>query len=124
MKWGNQVNKVIFIKDYLLTNHINCNILFLVKHFDWDKKKNEKLKKERGISFEEITEILKENKYIDVFDHPNQKEYPGQKIFVVIIEEYAYMVPFVEDKIKYFLKTIIPSRKMTKKYMSKGGKNK
>lgn len=95
-----------------------------MKHFDWDKEKNEKLKKERGISFEEITEILKENNFIDVFNHPNQEAYPGQKIFVVIIEEYAYMVPFVEDDIKYFLKTIIPSRKMTKKYATKGGKNK
>lgn len=95
-----------------------------MKHFDWDKEKNNKLKKERGISFEEIVEILKDTKYIDVFDHPNQKNYAGQKIFVVIVEEYAYMVPFVEDEVKYFLKTIIPSRKMTKKYVTKGGRNK
>jgi uncharacterized DUF497 family protein len=108
----------------LLTYHIICNILFQVKHFDWDKEKNNKLKKERGISFEEIVEILKDTKYIDIFDHPNQKNYPGQKIFVVIIEEYAYMVPFVEDEVKYFLKTIIPSRKMTKKYVTKGGRKK
>lgn len=108
----------------ILTFNINCNILNGVKFYEWDKKKNKKLKNERGISFEEIVEILKGNKYIEVFDHPNQKQYPGQKIFIVIVDEYAYMIPFVEDAEKYFLKTIIPSRKMTKKYLIKDGEDK
>lgn len=92
-----------------------------MKYFDWDKEKNRKLKKERGISFEEVYALIQKEKILEVVDHPNQKRYPNQKIFIVIIDEYAYMVPFVEDEKKYFLKTIIPSRKMTKNYLKKGG---
>ena len=54
---------------------------------------------------------------LDVIDHPNQKKYPGQRVFVVKVDDYAVMVPFVESKERIFLKTIIPSRKMTKKYL-------
>lgn len=54
---------------------------------------------------------------IDVFEHPNKKRYPGQKISVVVIEGYAYLVPFVESEEEIFLKTIIPSRKATKQYL-------
>ena len=52
-----------------------------------------------------------------VFDHPNQERYPGQKIAVVLIEGYAYLVPFVENEEEIFLKTIIPSRKATRQYL-------
>lgn len=54
---------------------------------------------------------------VDIFEHPNQKRYPGQKISVVLIEGYAYLVPYVESETEIFLKTIIPSRKATKKYV-------
>lgn len=54
---------------------------------------------------------------VDVFDHPNQKRYPNQKILVVLVDEYAYLVPYVESEAAIFLKTIIPSRKATKKYI-------
>ncbi len=94
-----------------------------MRYIDWDEKKNRKLKEERGVSFEEILILIQEEKILEVTDHPNQKRYPNQKIFVVIIDEYVYMVPFVEDDMKYFLKTIIPSRKLTKKYLKKGGGN-
>lgn len=93
-----------------------------MKYVDWDADKNEKLKKERGISFEEILSLMQENQILEVIDHPNQKSYPNQKIFLVIIDDYVYMVPFVEDEKKYFLKTIIPSRKFTKQYINKGVK--
>lgn len=58
---------------------------------------------------------------MDILDHPNQEKYLGQKISVVVVEDYAYLVPFVESKDKIFLKTIIPSRKATKKYLGDSG---
>ncbi len=94
------------------------------KPFDWSKTKNEWLKKERGISFEEIVIALNEGKMVDTYKHYNQEKYPNQKVFVLEIENYVYLVPFVEDTEKIFLKTIFRSRKATKKYLKvKGGKN-
>lgn len=87
-----------------------------MKYFDWDPAKNEKLQEERGISFEEVLIAFYENRVIDTVENPNQARYPGQKMLVVEIQDYAYLVPFVEDEEKVFLKTIIPSRKATKKY--------
>jgi len=54
---------------------------------------------------------------VDIFEHPNQERYPGQKISVVLVEGYAYLVPFVENDEEIFLKTIIPSRKATRQYV-------
>jgi hypothetical protein len=54
---------------------------------------------------------------VELFEHPNQETYPGQKISVVVIEGYAYLVPFVESENEIFLKTIIPSRKASKQYV-------
>lgn len=88
-----------------------------MKYFDWDEVKNALLKKERGISFEEIKVAVESGKVLDTFDHPNQARYPNQKIMVVEIEDYAYLVPYIRNEEKVFLKTIIPSRKATKKYL-------
>lgn len=88
-----------------------------MKYFDWDEEKNKTLSKERGISFEEIKVAAESGRLLDILDHPNQKRYPGQKIMVVEVEGYAYLVPYVRDEEKVFLKTIIPSRKATKKYL-------
>jgi uncharacterized DUF497 family protein len=85
-----------------------------VKYYNWDPDKNEKLKAERNISFEEIVFHIDRGDEGDVFEHPNQERYPGQKISVVLIEGYAYLVPYVETETEIFLKTIIPSRKATK----------
>jgi uncharacterized DUF497 family protein len=93
-----------------------------MKPFEWNKTKNEWLQKERGISFEEIVIALNEGKVVDTYEHFNQEKYPGQKVFVLEIEKYAYVVPFVEDNDKFFLKTIFRSRKATQKYL-KGGKH-
>lgn len=90
-----------------------------MKYFDWDKEKNERLKSERDICFEDIVNILEEKKFLDLVDHPNRNKYPNQKMFVIVWDEYVYIIPFVEDKDKYFLKTIIPSRKATKQYLEK-----
>ena len=73
----------------------------------------------RGISFEEILFHVEHGDVLDILEHPNQERYQGQRIFVVAVEEYVHLVPFVEDKSEVFLKTIIPSRKATKKYLGK-----
>lgn len=85
-----------------------------MKIFDWDKEKNQKLKDERGIGFEDIVIAIDEGRLLITLDHPKRT---NQKIYIVNMEEYAYMVPFVEDEEKKFLKTIYPSRKMTRKYI-------
>lgn len=88
-----------------------------MKVFDWDEEKNAKLKKERGVGFEDVVTAIDEDRVLDRIDHPNQKRYPGQKIMIIKIDDYAYVVPFVEDEEKIFFKTIIPNRKATKKYL-------
>ena len=85
--------------------------------YEWDPEKNEKLKKERNISFEEIIFHLSEGDLWKTADHPNQKDYPGQTIYFVNVDGYIYLVPFVADDECVFLKTIIPSRKATKKFL-------
>lgn len=91
-----------------------------MKYFDWNKKKNDQLKKERDISFEDIVVAIQEERLVDIIEQQNKKNYPNQKMFIVEVNQYIYVVPFVEDEEKYFLKTIFPSRKMTRKYL-KGG---
>ena len=90
-----------------------------MKYFDWNKEKNELLKSERGISFEEAVDAIVEGRVLGKESHFNKKKYPDQKIYILEISGYAYLVPFVEDEEKVFLKTIIPSRKATKKYLVK-----
>ncbi len=93
-----------------------------MKYFEWDDVKNAKLKKERGISFEEIVFHIERGDILDILEHPNKDKYLGQKIFVIDVEGYAYLVPFLETEDEVVLKTIIPSRKATKRYL--GGENK
>lgn len=88
-----------------------------MKAFAWNSEKNELLKAERGISFEEVVLNIQLGNEVDIFGHPNQDRYPGQQISVVVIEGYAYLVPFIENEEEIFLKTIIPSRKATKQYV-------
>ena len=90
-----------------------------MKYVEWDSKKNEQLKREREISFEEAVIAIEGGNLLDVIRHPNKKKYPNQKLFIVNIHEYAYLIPFIEDEEKYFFKTMFPSRKMTKKYIIK-----
>lgn len=86
--------------------------------YKWDVDKNAWLKEHRGVSFEEITGCIAEKKIIDVIEHHNQQKYAHQKIMVVELNGYAFHVPYVEDREGgCFLKTIIPSRKSTKKYL-------
>ncbi|MEW8657597.1 MAG: BrnT family toxin [Candidatus Thiodiazotropha endolucinida] len=88
-----------------------------MKTFAWNSEKNELLKTERGISFEEVVLNIQLGNEVDIFEHPNQERYPGQQISVAVIEGYVYLVPFIENEEEVFLKTIIPSRKATKQYL-------
>ena len=60
---------------------------------------------------------LQQGEILDDLEHPNPEKYSNQRIFVLEIDEYVYLVPYVEDKNEIFLKTIIPSRKATKQYL-------
>ena len=88
-----------------------------MKYFSWSSEKNESLKGERGVSFEEVVFYIERGDLLDILEHPNQERYPGQRIFVVNIDDYVYLIPFVENEAEVFLKTIIPSRKMTKLFL-------
>jgi len=93
-----------------------------MKYFDWDSQKNQGLKQERGVGFEGILVAIEQGNILDIVEHSKKDKYPNQKIFIVNINNYAYLVPFVEDEEKVFLKTIIPSRKATKRYIIKKSK--
>ncbi len=85
--------------------------------FDWNAAKNQQLIEQRGISFERVVTAIEQGDLVHVLEHPNQKRYPGQLIYVVDIEQYIYLVPFVrEANGSRFLKTIITSRKATRDY--------
>ena len=88
-----------------------------MKQYDWNQEKNEWLLQVRGITFEEIVFHLQHGGLLDAIEHPNQTRYPKQRIFIVNVEGYVCLVPFVETDDSIFLKTIIPSRKMTKLYL-------
>lgn len=88
-----------------------------MKPIAWNADKNAWLKAERGVSFEDVVYHMMAGDIVDTVDHPNQTRYPGQKIHMVAIEGYVYLVPFVESADEVFLKTVIPSRKATKTYL-------
>ena len=85
--------------------------------FDWNLEKNRQLAEQRGVSFERVVSAIERGGLVDVLEHPNQERYPGQMVYVVDIERYLHLVPFVvsTDGTR-FLKTIIPSRKATRDY--------
>lgn len=90
-----------------------------MKPFRWNHDKNEVLKVERSISFEEIILAIEADGLLDELRHPNPEKYPNQSVFVVALEGYVYLVPYVEEPDYYFLKTVIPSRKATSDYLFK-----
>jgi len=93
-----------------------CYYICLIQ-YNWNNDKNLFLKETRGISFEQIVVLIEEGNLLDILEHPNREKYAYQKILIVKVDEYIYAVPFVEDRGERFLKTIIPSRKYTKKYL-------
>jgi uncharacterized DUF497 family protein len=86
-------------------------------YYQWNPEKNDRLKTERSLSFEQIVMHIENGDLMDVYEHPNQERYPGQQILVVRIEGYAYLVPFVKSGEGRFLKTAVPSRQATRKYL-------
>ena len=88
-----------------------------MKVFRWDNEKNEWLKNNRGVSFEQVVILMEREDVLETIEHPNQKKYPGQKIAILKIEDYAYLVPYVQESEEIFLKNVIPSRKATSKYV-------
>ncbi len=88
-----------------------------MRAFDWNDDKNEFLEQTRGVSFEDVVFHIQNGDVLDIIKHPNEVRYPNQRILVLKIEGYAYLVPYVKEKDTWFLKTIIPSRKATKEYL-------
>ncbi len=85
--------------------------------YQWNADKNKFLKKNRGVTFEQIVMHVENGDVIDIIDHPNATKYSHQRVLIIEINEYVYSVPFVEENEIRFLKTIIPSRKLTKQYL-------
>ncbi len=85
--------------------------------FDWDSAKNDVLKTTRNVGFEAVVFHLGRGDLWRIADHPNQKKYPGQKLFFVSIDRYIHIVPFEQRDGIIWLVTIIPSRKATKMYL-------
>ncbi len=86
-----------------------------MKVINWNSEKNRKLIEQRNVSFENVLFCLQNDALLDDMVHPNYEKYPQQRIFVVAIDDYAYLVPYIETEDEIFLKTIIPSRKATKR---------
>ncbi len=91
------------------------------KPIRWNPVKNLELMQERGISFEEILSSIEQGGLLMTLDHPNRRKYPNQRIWVVKIRGYAHLVPLVEPEEEIFLKTIMPSRKATRQFLSEVG---
>ena len=91
-----------------------------MKPFRWNPEKNEALRADRGVSFERIVVAIEADGLLDILTHPNQAKYPRQRVLVVACDNYAYLVPFVEEEDYFLLKTVIPSRKATRDYLNQG----
>ena len=89
-----------------------------MKPIRWSAEKSLSLKAERGVSFEEVLSVISQGGLITVMDHPNRAKYGHQKVLVVAIRDYAYLVPYVESETEIFLKSIMPSRKATRDFLS------
>ena len=88
-----------------------------MKYFSWSHEKNERLRRDRNISFEEVIFYIEAGQLLNIIENPNQVKYAGQKVFIVNINDYAYLIPFIESDLAIFLITIIPSRKATQRYL-------
>jgi hypothetical protein len=88
-----------------------------MKSINWNTEKSGTIKSSRGICFEDVVFFIERGDILDDYLHPNQKDYPGQRIMVINIANYAYLIPYVENDEELFLKTIIPSRKATQRYL-------
>ena len=94
-----------------------------MKPFRWNHGKNEALKTERGISFEEIVLAIEADGLLDVVQHPNSGKYPNQLVLIVALDGCVHLVPFVDEPDYFFLKTVISSRKATRDYLLRRNRN-
>jgi len=85
--------------------------------YDWNNDKNNELKRARGVCFEQVVLHIEQGDLLDILQHPNQAQYPNQRVLIVKMLDYVYAVPFVGEGNFRFLKTIIPSRKLTRDYL-------
>ncbi len=85
--------------------------------YNWNAEKNLLLKEDRGLSFEQIVLHVERGDLLDIIEHPNKEKFAHQKILVIQVNDYVITVPFVQSGNERFLKTIIPSRKLTKQYL-------
>ena len=92
-------------------------MLLLMKPINWSAEKNQQIIEDRGISFEDVVYYLQQGSLLDDIKHPNEEKYPNQRVFVIDVDGYVYLVPYIEDRKEIFLKTVIPSRKATKQYL-------
>jgi len=88
-----------------------------MKEIQWNEEKNTWLKRKRKVNFDDISTAITAGRLLGTVNHPNREKYPHQRIFIINIGNYIYVVPFVEDAHKIFLKTVIPSRKATRDYL-------
>lgn len=91
-----------------------------MKSFRWNAEKNEALRLERGVTFERVVVTIESGGLLDIVAHPNPAKYPQQRVLIVEMDNYVYLVPVVEESDYFFLKTIIPSRKATRDYLNQG----
>lgn len=89
-----------------------------MKPIRWNAEKSLALKAERGVSFEEVLSAISQGGLLSVMDRPNRAKYGHQKMLVVRIRDYAYLVPYVEGENEIYLKSIMPSRKATRAFLS------
>lgn len=88
-----------------------------MKQFSWNAEKNQLLMEERGISFESVLFAIQSGNLLDDGAHTNVEKHPHQRMLIVNIDDYAWLVPYVENEHELFLKTVIPSRKATKQFL-------
>ena len=104
----------------MLTEGTQLTIInYMEYYFEFNYEKNNKLLKERGIGFEQIIALIERDYVLDTIPHKNQDQYPSQRVYVIDVDNYCYLVPHVIDGKEIFLKTIIPSRKATRDYIKK-----
>lgn len=89
-----------------------------MKRFVWDEEKNRTLKGMRGVSFEMVLQAIEDGRLLDVLEHPNKDKYGEQRLYVVEIDRYAWIIPYVEIDDEIILKTAFPSRRYTQRYLS------
>jgi hypothetical protein len=90
-----------------------------MKLINWNREKNEWLRENRSICFDDILFYIDNDCLIDDVELPNKEKYSGQRVMVFTIEDYIYLVPYIETEDEIFLQTIIPSRKATKNFLEK-----